>query len=390
MAIKVQRRHFLLSSALLGLSVKSDAIAFSPVQDNTGSVKISTAKSQTYNVAYIAASKSPLGESSLVCLDHQMMVIAEHDIDARGHSFARSNAGHIAAIARRPSDFCLVLNSLGEKIVEFQAQENRHFYGHGVYSACGHYLYLTENDYAYSGTRGVIGVYDAQDNYRRINELSTFGVGPHEIALSGDGEQLIIANGGIETHPQTGRKKLNLKIMQPSLVHIDRDTGALIHQSSLEAEYRGNSIRHIAQASDGRVYLGLQKQAGHSESPLVAFFSPESKTLKTLPLTTKIQSKLNDYVGDICLDSSGKYLAVSSPKGDALVLINLKQNNAQLVHINGVCGLASVTGYENQFIASTGEGKLWLIDVNNRSVTHTLIVDSLGSKRWDNHILSIS
>ena len=63
-----------------------------------------------------------------------MNILSEYDIGDRGHSFAYSSQGHIAAIARRPLDFCVILNSKGQKLREFTAQTNRHFYGHGVYS----------------------------------------------------------------------------------------------------------------------------------------------------------------------------------------------------------------------------------------------------------------
>ena len=36
--------------------------------------------------------------------------------------------------------------------------------------------------------RGVIGVYDATDGFRRIGEFDTYGIGPHEMLLTPDGD----------------------------------------------------------------------------------------------------------------------------------------------------------------------------------------------------------
>ena len=46
--------------------------------------------------------------------------------------------------------------------------------------------------------------------FRRIGEFDNHGIGTHDISVSDDGRMLVIANGGIETHPDFGRTKLNL------------------------------------------------------------------------------------------------------------------------------------------------------------------------------------
>ena len=79
----------------------------------------------------------------------------------------------------------------------------------------------------------MIGVYDATDGFRRIGEFPTHGVGPHELLLLDDGRTLAIANGGIETHPDFGRAKLNIATMKPSFVFVDRITGDLIEKHEL-------------------------------------------------------------------------------------------------------------------------------------------------------------
>ncbi len=101
-----------------------------------------------------------------------------------------------------------------------QSVAGRHFFGHGVFSPDGALLYATENDF--DNAAGMVGIYDARSGFARIGEFPTHGVGPHELLLLGDGRTIAIANGGIETHPDFGRAKLNLPTMKPSFVLVDR------------------------------------------------------------------------------------------------------------------------------------------------------------------------
>ena len=88
--------------------------------------------------------------------------------------------------------------------VWFATKPDRHFFGHGVFSADGKLLYTTENDY--DGARGVIGVRDATDGYQQIGEFPAHGMEPHDIQLLADGRTMVIANGGIRTHPDSARR----------------------------------------------------------------------------------------------------------------------------------------------------------------------------------------
>ena len=60
----------------------------------------------------------------------------------------------------------------------------------------------------------------------RETVLANGSFGPHEIRLLPQGDTLVVANGGIETHPDSGRSKLNLPTMRPNLAYITID-GAL-------------------------------------------------------------------------------------------------------------------------------------------------------------------
>src|SRR3546814_15076240 len=96
------------------------------------------------------------------------------------------------------------------------APDGRHFYGHAVFDRAERLLYTTENDY--EAGRGVIGVWDADAGYARAGELDAHGIGPHDLALGPDGRSLVIANGGLLTHPASGPPHLTPSTLDPTLV----------------------------------------------------------------------------------------------------------------------------------------------------------------------------
>src|SRR3546814_13805348 len=78
------------------------------------------------------------------------------------------------------------------------------------------------------------------------------------MAVSDDGTMLVIANGGIRTHPDFGRTKLNLDRMEPSLVLIGARDGRLIQRHALPASLRPLSTRHVAVGNGGQVWFACQ------------------------------------------------------------------------------------------------------------------------------------
>ena len=120
-----------------------------------------------------------------------------------GHDIAlRPGTGEWVALARRPGRFGVAVPADQRPPVWFAAKPDRHFFGHGVFSADGKLLYTTENDYA--NAQGIIGVRDATYGYRQIGEFPAHGMEPHDVALPSDGRVMVIANGGIQTHPDRG------------------------------------------------------------------------------------------------------------------------------------------------------------------------------------------
>ena len=148
-------------------------------------------------------------------------------LPGRAHGMAVHPDGDLAmVIARRPGTFLQPVDlRQGRLLKPLGCAPQRHLYGHALYSPDGHWLYTTENDY--EAGRGVIVVRNARQDYRVVDEFHSGGIGPHELRLLSDGNTLVVANGGIRTHPDFDRTPLNLESMQPSLAYLDRHHGQL-------------------------------------------------------------------------------------------------------------------------------------------------------------------
>ena len=89
------------------------------------------------------------------------------------------------------------------------------------------------------------------------------------MALMPDGRTLAIANGGIETHPDFGRAKLNLSTMKPSLVFVDRISGDLLEQHFLPAEFISYRSATWTSTQSGTVWFGCQYEGPTTDRPLL-------------------------------------------------------------------------------------------------------------------------
>ncbi len=168
----------------------------------------------------------------------------------------------------------------------------------------------------------MVGVYDATDGFSRIGEFPTHGVGPHEMLLMPDGRTLAVANGGIETHPDFGRAKLNLPTMQPSLVFLDRENGALLESHRLPPSLHQLSIRHMAIAADGHVWFGCQHEGPQSEQPALVGVARPGEELALVDMPRDVLSGLRNYVGSVAANVEAGTVAVSSPQGNNLVILD--------------------------------------------------------------------
>ncbi|HIP78592.1 MAG TPA: DUF1513 domain-containing protein, partial [Kiloniellaceae bacterium] len=283
--------------------------------------------------------------------------------------------------------FMLAIDPLtGDVAGQIEAAPGRHFYGHAAFSPDGRWLFVAEN--AYAEGRGVIGVYDAVAGYRRSRELPSHGIGPHELAMLSDGRRLVVANGGIRTHPESGRRKLNLETMRPSLAYVDAANGALLQRFTLPGELHRLSIRHMAVTADDQVCLALQNEGPRDRLVPLAGRQRGEAPIALMPGPEDVLRRMRHYTGGAALDDGGLVLAVSAPRG-GLVSFWLPQEGRWLgsLAVPDGCGLAGAGG-AGRFAVSSGAGRLLLHDAfSGRS--ETLRDDGRSGLAWDNHLLAV-
>jgi hypothetical protein len=327
---------------------------------------------------FATAYQSRDGGYGVAILTEQGRLVHSLALPDRGHDITFDPVSRRSVVfARQPGTFAVVFDHAGKaEPVTIASVEGRHFYGHGVFSPDGALLYATENDF--ENAAGMIGVYDATDGFRRVGEFPTHGVGPHELLLCPDGRTLAIANGGIETHPDFGAAKLNIPTMKPSLVFIDRETGDLLEKHELDPALNKLSIRHMDFDGGGTLWFGCQHEGPATERPALVGRARIGERFELIAFPEKVLAGLRNYVGSVAANPAAGTVAVSSPQGNALVVVETKDGSVVSARdLTEVCGIAPDS---RGFLASTGTGQI---------VPPEGAVSSDAQHVWDNHMLRI-
>jgi len=326
---------------------------------------------------FLAAALFPDGSYRLAGLNTGGDILFSLPLPARGHAAAaHPQRAEAVAFARRPGTFAIVIDcATGSEITRLNAPTRRHFYGHGVFSPDGTRLFTTENNY--EAGEGVIGIWDTSD-YSRMGEFHSGGIGPHDMRLMPDGQTLVIANGGIETHPETGRTKLNLPTMQPRLTYLSLP-GEVLEQVELPRASHKNSIRHLAVRPDGLVAFALQWQGDKNRHPPLLGLHRRGENPVLYSAPDAHQSILQGYAGSIAFSADGNRVAITCPRGNALHEFNVADGDLTgNFQLQDVCGLGPGPG---GFMFTTGTGAIG-------QVTHQTASRIVQANcQWDNHLI---
>ncbi|MEM8975978.1 MAG: DUF1513 domain-containing protein, partial [Pseudomonadota bacterium] len=265
------------------------------------------------------------GASAAVAYSSQRGLLHKQPLPGRGHDLTYNRTvGLLVAFARRPGNFAVAFDHKKDRPPQrFTTPKNRHFYGHGVFSADGRLLYTTENDF--ENAVGIVGVYDVAAGFKRIGEHRSYGVGPHDIAVLSDGRTLVVANGGIETHPDSGRRPLNIATMQSSLAYIDRETGDLLERYELAGDRQKLSIRHLDVAQNDTIVFGCQFKGPKWETVDLIGLHQRGRELEFLSGVPETNRALRQYVSSIAVDRAGEVAGVTSSRGQAVIYFDVGQ-----------------------------------------------------------------
>ncbi|MGP9821146.1 DUF1513 domain-containing protein [Salinarimonas sp. NSM] len=338
---------------------------------------------------YVACAQAGDGSQRVCAFTIEGRLLFSTALPERGHDVAaRPGTRELVVFARRPGGWMAVVDrDTGAVSRVVLAAQRRHFYGHGAFSADGRLLWATENRIETGD--GVLGVYDCAAGYARIGEVPTGGIGPHDLALlPGEGTpRLVVANGGIRTHPRSGREILNAGSLEPSLAVLRPEDGAVEAVDDLGSDLADLSIRHLSVAPDGESVFGCQF-AGDPLAvvPLVGARDASGR-VRLFEMPEDDLASMDNYVGSVALDPSGAIVCATSPRGSVAAFFERASGRyLGRRRMSDVCGAApgAVAG---TFLVTSGNDGVAIARVSEGDLAD--LGAALASTVWDNHALRI-
>lgn len=315
--------------------------------------------------------------------DAQGGLLQQLPLPARGHGVVRhpTERSRSLVFARRPGSYIYDIDMHAQTVQLVKNASDRRFYGHGCIDAQAGVLYSTENNFEQQ--RGVIAVRDLQTK-QLLAEFDSGGVGPHECRLLPDNRTLVVANGGILTHPDKPRSKLNIPSMRPNLSYIDVKTGKVLGQYHL-ADHQ-LSIRHFDVSEQGKVVIGLQYEGDKQKiQPLIVTHEGEN-TLQPMLADELFWRKVNQYTASVSIDNANQRVGVTTPRGHSLSVWDLKSN--ELLNSINIRDCAGLAVRNSDFIVSNGRSELHKIQIDAQQNLQAQRMINPLELRWDNHMAS--
>ncbi|WP_208352092.1 DUF1513 domain-containing protein [Pseudaestuariivita rosea] len=331
--------------------------------------------------AYVSAARHPSDGYSMLGLAQTGNITFNIPLPGRGHAAAAHPMRPlVVAFARRPGTFAVLIDCRsGMVLAEIQAPPGHHFSGHGLFSADGKLFFTGENDF--ENAQGKIGVWSLRsDRIRRVDAFSSGGIGPHDLHLMPDRQTIVIANGGIETHPDNGRAKLNISTMRPNLTYLTLD-GEIVEQHEPPPEIHKNSIRHLAVRDDGLVAIATQWQGDLTDRPALLATHRRGGSLMFHEMSNDVQRNMRGYAGSIAFSGDGRQIAVTAPRGNMAVITDAHGRCCQTIREPDVCGVAA-QGKGFMFTAGTGHAFTIQTGLTPPPTRHDY--------QWDNHLVPIN
>jgi hypothetical protein len=371
------RRKFLLGlTSLGGIGVISSLNTFTDIP--------LTALLSSQQQWLVSCGKDRQGNFFVAAFDLSGKLISQIPLPARGHDVIAmpSKPGHAVVFARRPGQFIFEVDfRQGSIIKRVNVGLERRLYGHGVLIDNDGLLLTTENDYQLA--RGLIVVRDTT-NYQVVGQYDSGGVGPHQLAVmpNSNGKQIVIANGGIQTHPEHGRKKLNLATMQPNLAYMSLPSGQI--DDTFELANKHLSIRHLDVSSSGKVVAGLQYQGRPNDEVPLAISHHGEAQLSALNAEQSTWRSMKHYTSSVCINSDNNTVAITCPRANLVTYWQL--NSGDFMASYKIKDGAGVTLIADNFIVSTGRGR---IVSQQEPMQGYSIRGDFEPLQWDNHMNAI-
>lgn len=283
--------------------------------------------------------------------------------------------------ARRPGHLLYVVDlQQGSLIQTLAAAPGRHFYGHGEISPDGQWLFATEQ--RYDSGEGIIGVYRLTDPVVRETELLSHAMDPHELRWLSDGETLVIANGGIRTHPSQHREVLNPDTMTPALTYVRARDGALL--DSVVPPHHQMSLHHLAVAANDDVVVGVQYQGAITDEVSLAGRHRLAGEWHWWMADELTQLRMRQYTASVAVDRAGTTALISCPRGNGIAVWDIPTGElVNMLDIADAAGLDRAAG-DGTWVGTNGNGER--VQIRRDGAIATLKRLQQLPLRWDNHL----
>ncbi|HEX4843402.1 MAG TPA: DUF1513 domain-containing protein [Limnobacter sp.] len=261
------------------------------------------------------------------------------DVPTRPHGLLWLNAQTCVVVARRPGDWLMRIHWPSGQHQRMWLGGEHHLNGHALLSQDGRWLYTSETDLA-SG-QGMLVRRHAQS--LEVQAMwPTLGQDPHEMIALPMGVAglrqscVLVANGGIPSHADMGRAKVDLDAMDSSLVAMHPHTGEVLSQWTVPDPRL--SLRHLALHQPSNT-VGIAMQAQHRDeaqrhaAPLLALLDASG-----LHVVTGIADR-KGYAGDVVATQEG--FAVSCTLNHTVCITNAQGRLIGEQHRPDACALAA-------------------------------------------------
>jgi hypothetical protein len=261
-------------------------------------------------------------------------------LPGRAHEPVQLANGDVALIGRRPGTFAAIVNPQDPQTPArtFSPLAGYRFAGHAALHPDGRTLATSEID-AETGA-GAVVLRDAGDGAQRA--VFAVGIEPHDLLFARGGSRLVVAIGGIAKAADVKGPPINAGNIESAILELDPGSGAILKCHQLGEPMKSLSLRHMALAPDGEtIAFGMQDQDRAQLRPLMGVLRVGAD-LSLLPLPAQDEGALRSYVGSVAIDSSGRFVAATSPKGGVIGLWSLSDGRwFGGFALGDVCGLAT-------------------------------------------------
>lgn len=345
----IGRRAFLAGAAGTGLSFTA---GIQPVLGRDHSIARSASRAGVPRARFVTAARVEGADCGAIWSPEGL---GEFILPARAHGATQMHdADKYLLVGRRPGNFAALFDSTAPDNTKLIAPLAAHrFAGH---AAADETLFLTGELHAQTAA-GIVALRDF--NTGAVLECwEAGGIEPHELVFADEGARLIVALGGIAQDASVRGPAINAGRIESAIAELDAKTGRILHRHVLAEEFSSLSMRHMACAPDGKtIAFGIQDQDFSELRPLLGLLRV-GRGLEFLELPGDNPGAMRFYIGSVAIDSSGRYVAATSPKGGTIALWSLS-SGAYIgrLSMSDVCGLAA-DAEADLFWVSSGLGEV--------------------------------